>query len=606
MHPGSAPLPNPEHDPQPRRDPESPSDDDHAGRSALWRKRYFEAQAAAEAFVLREHGFDGLERWITANATIAAPLLAAQRAVGTTRSRHFMSRLQNQLALYESDVSLQKHDDELVLRNTDCGILRYRKGAARQGVRLTFDTPCDYCQRLNIAIAQSYAAPASVTCQLAGEGCEWRVAERDVETFMRRLPNHRATVPKVGDPPERHRAFAAASLFTRQLIFDRPYRFRTVGITGSNGKGSTASILSTLILKAGLRVGTISSPALRADCTDMVRVNGVPISADRLLAGLEAAEDRVRSFSGRAALTHYMAICIAAYEYFRECDVDVVVAETAIGGRDDAAIPFRPDICLFTNVTLEHRHVLGDTIPKIADHKSRIIGTESVVVLGEEVMSDAAAVISSYAERQGAAAVIQVEAGLGNSADLIVDRDGVRIRDGKRCPFYQHPNLRLAAEGFIALRLGGSGGLLIDLDDPPWQLFPENRFEIRERHGVEYIFDSAHNEDGYIKLLRSLSHRCGRSDISFVVGVTSRESFDSFCQVMQPTRATFVTGYHPRAFAMQQFVDLSDIDFDDEERKVGGGSVVVCGMFLAPAVKAALFPSVAFDSPVATVRLSSS
>ena len=86
-----------------------------------------------------------------------------------------MARLQRQLLLYDSAVTSEPQLSGTVLRNADCGILRYRKRAARAGVVLTFSSPCPYCQELNTAIAARYVGPdVTVSCELAGDGCTWR------------------------------------------------------------------------------------------------------------------------------------------------------------------------------------------------------------------------------------------------------------------------------------------------------------------------------------------------------------------------------------------------------------------------------------------------
>ena len=128
-----------------------PSPLDPAEKVDLWRQRFFEAQAAAEEFILGQHGEEGLAAWIQANSRITAELLQEQRPDGVSATDHFMTRLQRQLLLYDSAVTTEPQSSGTVLRNADCGILRYRKRAARAGVVLTFASPCPYCQELNTA-----------------------------------------------------------------------------------------------------------------------------------------------------------------------------------------------------------------------------------------------------------------------------------------------------------------------------------------------------------------------------------------------------------------------------------------------------------------------
>ncbi|MGW4642884.1 hypothetical protein ACWEN6_30510 [Sphaerisporangium sp. NPDC004334] len=159
-----------------------PSALDPAEKVDLWRQRFFEAQAAAEEFVLGEHGEEGLAAWIQANSRITAKLLQAQRPAGVSATDHFMTRLQRQLMLYDSAVTSEPRPSGTVLRNADCGILRYRKRAARAGVVLTFSSPCSYCQELNTAIAARYVEPeVTVSCEQAGDGCTWRAEPAQAE-----------------------------------------------------------------------------------------------------------------------------------------------------------------------------------------------------------------------------------------------------------------------------------------------------------------------------------------------------------------------------------------------------------------------------------------
>lgn len=148
---------------------------DPAEKVDLWRQRFFEAQAAAEEFILSEYGEEGMTAWVQANSRITAQLLKAQRLAGVSATDHFMARLQRQLLLYDSAVTSEPQPSGTVLRNADCGILRYRKQAARAGVVLTFSSPCPYCQELNTAIAARYVEPdITVSCDQSGNGCTWR------------------------------------------------------------------------------------------------------------------------------------------------------------------------------------------------------------------------------------------------------------------------------------------------------------------------------------------------------------------------------------------------------------------------------------------------
>lgn len=422
-----------------------------------------------------------------------------------------------------------------------------------------------------------------------------------VQELLSSYPKHYATVPTSKDFVDGRRGFYAASQFTRNVIFNEPYTFNTVIITGTNGKGSTGSILSHMCHQSGLKVGTISSPAMREDCTDMIKINGIPILPDDLLTNLHDAVTKLEPIAHNQKLTHYMPICVAAYNYFKEEGVNIVIAETAIGGLHDPTVPFKPDICLFTNITSDHEDVLGGTFNQVARHKSRIIGMNSTVILSEQITDEIAGVISGYAKRKNAD-IIRVDGGETQPSGIVYEKQGIKIIGGSvHCPKYQYPNLRLAAEAFANIQGRQKNDISIDLNGPPVDgLFPENRYEFRVRNGVRYLFDSAHNTDSYKKLAASLAEHFDLDDLYFFKGASDQHSLDEFRNILRPQHVMYVSGYHERVIRQNNFVNLSDINFDEVENKIGADKIIViCGIFLAPKVKELLFseplPKVATD-----------
>jgi dihydrofolate synthase/folylpolyglutamate synthase len=398
----------------------------------------------------------------------------------------------------------------------------------------------------------------------------------DSRSLLDALPRHRWTVPTHEDPLSKHRAFRAVSDATRQLAFGRPYAFRTVTVTGTNGKGSTASVLSSLLNRSGRRAGVISSPALADDSSDMIKVDGTPIDGDTLHRYLLAAREAAAAIIDSPEFTHYMLLCLAAHEYFRDMEVDYVIGETAIGGLHDPTVPLASNLCLFTNVTMEHLDVLGVSIPQIARHKSRIITPGSHVILGEEMTTEASAEVVRFARsRRSVVHSVSIPSG----APHVIHRSerlSVEPGDGA-CPAYQHANIRLAAAAFEHLVPDVGQRIVIDASREREVLFPECRFEIRRMREVTYVFDSAHNTDGYEKLRDSLSQAFPHNALSLYHGPLDWQDFD---RVFADQRATFVSGYHFREPAEEGFPLLDECDLLAEEERMAGGVIVVCGMFL--------------------------
>ncbi|AWB28661.1 dihydropteroate synthase [Halococcoides cellulosivorans] len=153
-----------------------------------------------------------------------------------------------------------------------------------------------------------------------------------------------------------------------------------VQIAGSNGKGSTARMLESVLREAGLTVGTFTSPHLE-DVRERVRIDGRPIRRAELTAFVERIDPIVtdRAQSG-AAPTFFEAVTALALWAFDRHAVDVAILEVGIGGRYDATSVVDPAASAITTVTLEHTDTLGETIPEIARDMAAVAPTDRPLV----------------------------------------------------------------------------------------------------------------------------------------------------------------------------------------------------------------------------------
>lgn len=186
-------------------------------------------------------------------------------------------------------------------------------------------------------------------------------------------------------------------------MLDNPHRlYLTIHIAGTNGKGSVAAMLESILRAAGLKTGLYTSPHL-VDFSERIKIDGVPVDADSLglaMAPVLAADaDRVAQGSNMASFFE-MGTAIA-FQAFAECGVEVAVVETGMGGRWDSTNVLRPVVSAITPIAIEHSRRLGDTLAQIAGEKAGIIkrGTP-VVVAGQE--PEARAVFERVAAENGA------------------------------------------------------------------------------------------------------------------------------------------------------------------------------------------------------------
>ncbi len=174
-------------------------------------------------------------------------------------------------------------------------------------------------------------------------------------------------------------------------------RLRCLHIAGTNGKGSVAAYLSSILSSAGCRVGLYTSPNL-VSVRERIRVNGRMISEADLAGVMERVEAACSSLSEMP--TQFEIWTAAAFLYFDEAAVDYVVLETGLGGEFDATNVIPANVMsIFTKIDLDHTQYLGNTIAEIAKTKSRIMKSacESGVVISAPQVPEAAAALSETA-----------------------------------------------------------------------------------------------------------------------------------------------------------------------------------------------------------------
>lgn len=148
-----------------------------------------------------------------------------------------------------------------------------------------------------------------------------------------------------------------------------------IHVAGTNGKGSTCNIIYRILREAGYSVGLFTGPHLE-EMVERIEVDGELIEREEL-ADIYG-DIRNENFSMFESLT------VIAFRYYIRKEVDVAVIEAGLGGRKDATNIVEPEVSVITNVGLDHRHILGETIPEIAGEKAGIIEEGKPVVTNSE------------------------------------------------------------------------------------------------------------------------------------------------------------------------------------------------------------------------------
>ena len=154
--------------------------------------------------------------------------------------------------------------------------------------------------------------------------------------------------------------------------------FKTIHVAGTNGKGSTSSMLASILQESGYKVGLYTSPHLK-DFRERVRINGVMISEAFVVDFV--AENK--AFFEANELSFFEMTVGLAFDYFAKEAVDIAIIEVGMGGRLDATNVIKPLVSVITNIGFDHTQFLGSSLEAIAGEKAGIIKQNTPVVIGE-------------------------------------------------------------------------------------------------------------------------------------------------------------------------------------------------------------------------------
>lgn len=175
-----------------------------------------------------------------------------------------------------------------------------------------------------------------------------------------------------------YKADLSQTLKLAQHLNHPEHKFKSVHVGGTNGKGSTAHMLASVLQEAGYKVGLYTSPHLK-DYRERIRINGAMIS-ESFVVDFVAAN---KSFFETNALSFFEMSVGMAFAYFADEQVDIAVVEVGLGGRLDSTNILNPEVSVITNIGLDHTQFLGTTLEAIAGEKAGIIKPNTPIVIGE-------------------------------------------------------------------------------------------------------------------------------------------------------------------------------------------------------------------------------
>ncbi len=154
--------------------------------------------------------------------------------------------------------------------------------------------------------------------------------------------------------------------------------FKSIHIAGTNGKGTTAHTIASILQEAGYKTGLYTSPHLK-DFRERIRIDGKMVPEDFVVNFTDQLETAINSIKP----SFFEITVLMAFEYFKQEEVDIAIIETGMGGRLDSTNVITPLVSVITSIGYDHMQFLGETLEEIAGEKAEIIKPGVPVVLGD-------------------------------------------------------------------------------------------------------------------------------------------------------------------------------------------------------------------------------
>ena len=357
------------------------------------------------------------------------------------------------------------------------------------------------------------------------------------------------------------------------LLGDPQRSFRTVHLTGTNGKTSTSRMVERLVREHGLRTGRFTSPHL-TDVRERIAIDGEPISAERFVevwqdvAPYVHLVDTQSLAEGGPRMSFFEVLTVMAFAAFADTPVDVAIIEVGMGGSWDATNVVDGEIAVITPISLDHERWLGHDLTAIAGEKSGILKDGATLVLADQT-EEVEGVLLAVAAERGVRVVRQgidievAERQVAVGGQLLSLRGLGGVYTEVFVPLHgvhQAQNALMALVAAEALLSGGKaldgdvvGTAFADADSP-------GRLEV-VRTSPTVLVDAAHNPAGVAALVAAVEESFDFVRLVGVVAVLEDKDAENVLAALEPLLAEVVVTRSSSARAIEP-EDLAEVAVD--------------------------------------------
>ncbi len=354
-------------------------------------------------------------------------------------------------------------------------------------------------------------------------------------------------------------------------------KLQSVLVAGTNGKGSSAATLASIVQTAGYRTGLYTSPHLLR-VNERIQINQEPISDAEFAVIYDRVEGCAQDLVERGELpwhpSFFEMLTAMAFEYFASAGVDLAVLEVGLGGRLDATNIVDPLISVITDIDFDHQNFLGNTLPEIAREKAGILRPKGTAILlpqhpvvnetlGKEIMDRDAHAVSAVKHMPAMTPVADNEmnqsAVARNQFTLAVMKKEIKV-DFPLAGRHQLRNLALAITAAEELNRFGFHISAQDIEQGIHSTTWPARFQvIPAADGFpEVVLDVAHNPAGAWALRSALSTFYEGRPLTFIFGAMRDKAIGEIADIIFPLADRVIATHaeNPRAASPQQIAEL--------------------------------------------------
>ena len=304
-------------------------------------------------------------------------------------------------------------------------------------------------------------------------------------------------------------------------------KLKLIHIAGTNGKGSTCSILSSILIEHGFKVGLYTSPHLKK-FNERIQINGNQIPDDYIANFFNDNRSIIKSIE----TTFFETTTAMALDYFCEESVDYAIIETGLGGRLDSTNVISPIVCGISSISMDHTDILGDTIEKIAMEKAGII-KNNIPIFTFEQQDKVLKILSQVSKEKK------------SPFNIVRDEDINIIRVDKKGTFFSYLNYKInlplvgrhqVKNCSLAIAISqtvlGESLAISKVNNAVFKTKWKGRLEILNK-SKNLFYDVGHNYEGIAAMIESISALHPDKKLIGLFSIKSDKNLDKICELIK-------------------------------------------------------------------------